>query len=96
MRVFNKSLTRYQLIFGAERELLILLGLVSLLVPYSDPTLITICTGIVIWFTGLFFLRRMAKADPIFFKIFQKFFSHQKYYPEKTPVWRRKNGFKAK
>lgn len=96
MRIINKSLTRYQLMFGAERELLIFLALASVLIPYSDLTIITICIGIIIWCVGLFFLRRLAKLDPIFFKVFQRFYSHQKYYPAKTPRWSKKNGYKAK
>lgn len=96
MRIINKSLTRYQLIFGTERELLIFLGLVSVLIPYSAPTIITIIVGILIWCVGLFFLRRLAKFDPIFFKVFQRFYSHQKYYPAKTPRWSKKNGYRTK
>ena len=85
MRIINKSLIRYELTLGAESELVGVLAVFCGVIVFADISLVNGIIAAGLWFIGLFFLRRLAKIDPIFFKVYQNYLAHQKYYPAKTP-----------
>lgn len=96
MRIINKSLIRYELTLGGESELIGVLAVFCGAIVFANMNLINGIIAGGLWFTGLFFLRRLAKVDPIFFKVYQNYLAYQKYYPAKTPKWRIGSGYKAK
>lgn len=96
MRIINKSLIRYELILGGESELIGVLAVFCGAIVFANMNLINGIIAGGLWFIGLFFLRRLAKIDPIFFKVYQNYLAYQKYYPAKTPKWRIGSGYKAK
>lgn len=96
MRTINKSLVRYQIILGMEKELFFFSLMVSILVPYSSRTWWSILVGILIWMILAYVLRKIAKKDPIYFKVNKRALQYQKFYPAKTPKWRIGSGYRAK
>ncbi len=96
MRIINKSLIRYELILGGESELIGVLAVFCGAIVFANMNLINGIIAGGLWFIGLFFLRRLAKIDPIFFKVYQNYLAYQKYYPAKTPKWRIGSGYRAK
>lgn len=96
MRIINKSLIRYKLIAGAEKEAVILLATLCGCITYSKPGITTGCLAGTVYLIGMFFLRRLAKYDPIYLKIFQRALQYQNYYSAKTSKWRTDSGYKAK
>ncbi len=96
MRIINKSLIRYELTLGGESELIGVLAVFCGAIVFANMNLINGIIAGGLWFIGLFFLRRLAKIDPIFFKVYQNYLAYQKYYPAKTPKWRIGSGYSAK
>lgn len=96
MRIINRSLIRYELTLGGESELIGVLAVFCGAIVFANMNLINGIIAGGLWFIGLFFLRRLAKIDPIFFKVYQNYLAYQKYYPAKTPRWRNGSGYKAK
>ncbi len=96
MRIINRSLIRYELTLGGESELIGVLAVFCGAVVFANMNLINGIIAGGLWFIGLFFLRRLAKIDPIFFKVYQNYLAYQKYYPAKTPKWRIGSGYKAR
>lgn len=96
MRIINKSLIRYELTLGGESELIGVLAVFCGAIVFANMNLINGIIAGGLWFIGLFFLRRLAKIDPIFFKVYQNYLAYQKYYPAKTPKWRIGSGYKAR
>lgn len=96
MRPINKSLIRYQIILGVEKELFFFAILISGSIPYSMRNWIGLVIGAIIWFIFIFFLRQLCKKDPIYFKVICKAIGYQRFYAAKTPRWRICGGYRAK
>lgn len=75
------ALNRPLLVMGGERELMMLVALVSLTMIFVALSLQSAFLGIFIWFSLSYILREMAKTDPILSKIYKRQFNYQKYYP---------------
>lgn len=85
-----RSLNRQNLIFGCERELLLILALFCSALVFVGQSLVTLFLGLIIWTLSLFFLRRMAKADPYMSKIFARHVRQQGFYARRSRPWRRR------
>lgn len=85
----HQSLHRHAHVMGAERTLVMSSALVSFLVGIGGLTMISIISAILFWIFSVFFLRHMAKADPIMSQIWLKHIRKQTYYPAQARVWRR-------
>lgn len=96
MRIISKALVRYQVILGIEKELFFVSLMFAILVPYSSRTWWSVILGVLIWIVLAYVLRKIAKKDPIYFKVNKRALQYQKYYPAKTPKWRIGSGYKAK
>ncbi len=96
MRAISKALVRYQVILGIEKELFFFSLMISILLPYASRTWWSVAAGILIWGVLAYVLRKLAKKDPIYFKVNRRALQYQKYYPAKTPKWRIGSGYKAK
>jgi type IV secretion system protein VirB3 len=75
------SLNRPLLIMGGERELMMLIALISLTMIFVALSFQSAILGLIIWFVFSSVLRMMAKTDPLLSKIFKRQFNYQKYYP---------------
>jgi type IV secretion system protein VirB3/type IV secretion system protein VirB4 len=90
----HQSLLRHNLTFGAERELVMISSLVSLLVGIGGMSLVSSSVATLFWFLAVFALRQMAKADPLMSKVWLRHIRQQDYYPAHSSIWR-KGGFKC-
>lgn len=67
--VIHRSLTRPILMLGAEREFVLLLGILSGIFILSIAKLWSVIAGVVIWLVGMFFLTRAGQTDPQLSKV---------------------------
>ncbi|EFO4793576.1 conjugal transfer protein TrbD [Campylobacter coli] len=80
------ALNKPNLIFGADRELILMLGIVSFALIFTGATLLTSIIGITLFFVCSMFLRLMAKSDPLMRQIFIRQSKYKRfYYPQSTP-----------
>ncbi|EAJ5683703.1 conjugal transfer protein TrbD [Campylobacter lari] len=80
------ALNKPNLIFGADRELIMLVGIVSFALIFTGVTLLTTIVGFVLLFSCGALLRLMAKSDPLMRHIFIRQSKYKKfYYPQSTP-----------
>ncbi|EDO7342152.1 conjugal transfer protein TrbD [Campylobacter coli] len=80
------ALNKPNLIFGADRELMLITGLISFALIFTGATLITSVIGIALFFVCSLLLRLMAKSDPLMRQIFIRQNKYKKfYYPQSTP-----------
>jgi type IV secretion system protein VirB3 len=77
----HRSLNRPHLLLGAERSLVLMVGLVSALLIFSGnirPT--SIVLAVTFWAVSFWGLVRMAKADPQMSQVYQRHISYHAYY----------------
>ena len=89
----HQSLHRHAHIMGAERELVMVSGLIALLVGVGGLTAISVVSAVVFWIIAVFALRRMAKADPMMSRVWLRHIKQQDFYPAKASRWRAVGGF---
>ncbi|MBZ7980326.1 VirB3 family type IV secretion system protein [Campylobacter sp. RM12640] len=75
-----QALNKPNLVFGADRELVLFNMLISFTLIFTGLTLISTLIGCFILFAGGFLLRTMAKHDPLMKDIFQRQIKYKKYY----------------
>ena len=76
----HSALNKPNLLFGAERELILLLGLFSAMMVFIAMTWQTFIVGIVMWVGLSTLLRMMAKADPMMSKIYLRQLKYKSFY----------------
>lgn len=91
----RQSLHRHNLVFGAERELVMFSALIALLVGVGGMTLISISAAVVFWIGSIFILRLMAKNDPLMSRVWLRHIKQQDCYLARSSRWRRQGGFKC-
>lgn len=74
------ALNRPNLLFGGERELMLLSGLMSVTLIFLAMKVATIIIGTILWLFLSTVLRMMAKSDPMMSKIYMRQLHHQKFY----------------
>lgn len=77
----HQSLVQPVLVAGAEREIAILLGVLSLMIWIAGKDVLSIVIAILVWGVGIFLARIGAKKDPQFIKVFLKHIKYQDFYP---------------
>lgn len=75
------SLNRPDLLFGCERPLILVAGLICLILVVVVMTALAAALGVLTWFTAAAALRAMAKADPMLSRVYLRHIRYQKYYP---------------
>lgn len=77
---------RNNLFMGGDRELVMLSGLLAVVLIFSVQSIAAAVLGVSLWFTALFILRQMAKADPRLRHVYLRNRRYQPYYaPRSTP-----------
>lgn len=85
----HRALSRPQLLMGADRELVLLTGLASIILIFVVLTWYAALFGIVIWSVTVGILRLIAKADPSMRQVYLRHIRYRhRYLPTSTP-WRR-------
>lgn len=81
-----QSLTRPILILGGERENVILIACLSLMLWTAGRDVISIVLAIVVWTAGVIISKVVAKADPWATKVFLKSIQYQDFYPAREKI----------
>jgi len=72
------------LLFGAERNLVIFLAMMATMLMWMGGSWVTFFIGLTIWMVGIYYLREMAKRDPIMSSVFRRYQTYKHYYPAHT------------
>lgn len=74
------ALNKPNLIFGCDRELILMSGVIAFALVFSGMTIVSTLVGIIILLFNGFFLRLMAKSDPLMRFIFMRQLKYKKFY----------------
>jgi type IV secretion system protein VirB3 len=79
------------MVFGAERELALMTGLLTFTCVFVAMSIPVAIGGIVAWFVIIALLRQMAKADPLMSKVYNRHRKYQALYHARSTPWTREN-----
>lgn len=85
----HRALSRPNLLMGADRELVLITGLASIILIFVVLTVFSVMFGILIWIVVVAALRIMAKADPLMRGVYIRHISYRPYYRATSTPWRR-------
>lgn len=85
----HRALSRANLLFGADRELVLLTGLASIILIFVVLTFYSVLLGIVVWSMIVAILRRMAKSDPLMRRIYLRHVRYRPIYRPTSTPWTR-------
>jgi len=82
----HRSLTRPMLMLGAEREFVIMLGVLAGIFIFSLAQIWAAIMGVALWLVGMFFLTRAGAYDPQLSKTGIRALRFKRFYPaDATP-----------
>jgi type IV secretory pathway TrbD component len=84
----HRSGIRPHLLWGGDRELVLLTGLMALTLIMAAMNPVSAAVGIGLWFASLGSLRLMAKADPRMRDVYLRARRYRAYYPARSTPWR--------
>jgi len=85
----HRALSRPNLLMGADRELVLVTGLATVILIFVVLTWYSALIGVSVWIGVVGLLRMMAKADPLMRRVYVR---HIRYRPEYRPTstpWRK-------
>lgn len=84
----HRALSRPNLLFGADRELVLVTGLAAIILVFVVLTPISAIVGIAIWMLVVGLLRMMGKADPLMRKVYLRHIHYRPSYRPTAAPWR--------
>lgn len=84
----HRALSRPNLLFGADRELVLVTGLASVILIFVVLTWFSAIFGIAIWIGVVGLLRMMAKADPMMRTVYLRHIRYRPHYRPTSTPWR--------
>ncbi|QPB24820.1 conjugal transfer protein TrbD [Rhizobium sp. 007] len=85
----HRALSRPNLLMGADRELVLIIGLAAVILIFVVLTVYSALFGVVFWIVIVGLLRMMAKSDPYMRQIYVRYISYKPTYKATTSPWRR-------
>lgn len=85
----HRALSRPTLLFGADRELVLVTGLAAVILIFVVLTVVSAALGFAIWIVVVGLLRMMAKADPLMRKVYLRHIKYRSYYRPTSTPWRK-------
>ncbi|WP_085033007.1 conjugal transfer protein TrbD [Ensifer aridi] len=85
----HRALSRPNLLMGADRELVLLTALATIILIFVVLTWYAALFGIAIWLVAVAALRMMAKADPHMRRVYIRHISYKRFYRATSSPWRR-------
>ena len=85
----HRALSRPNLLMGADRELVLVTGLGSVILIFVVLTWYAALFGIAIWLVAVAALRMMAKSDPLMRKVYVRHIRYKSQYRATSTPWRR-------
>ena len=85
----HRALSRPNLLMGADRELVLVTGLASIILIFVVLTWISALFGLAVWSMIVGLLRMMAKADPLMRRVYLRHVGYRQHYRPTSSPWRR-------
>ncbi|TNM59842.1 conjugal transfer protein TrbD [Aliirhizobium smilacinae] len=85
----HRALSRPALLFGADRELVLMTGLTAVILIFVVLTLVSAAVGFTIWVVVVGLLRMMAKADPLMRQVYLRHMRYRSHYRPTSSPWRK-------
>ena len=85
----HRALSRPNHLMGADRELVLLTGLATVILIFVVLTWFSALFGIGIWIAVIGALRMMAKADPMMRQVYLRHVAYRPSYRPTSSPWRR-------
>ena len=85
----HRALSRPNLLMGADRELVLVTGLASVILIFVVLTWVSTLFGLAVWTVIVGLLRMMAKADPQMRRIYLRHITYRPHYRPTSSPWRR-------
>ena len=85
----HRALSRPNLLMGADRELVLVTGLASIILIFVVLTWISALFGLAVWTVIVGLLRMMAKADPLMRRVYLRHITYRPHYRPTSSPWRR-------
>lgn len=85
----HRALSRPSHLMGADRELVLLTGLATVILIFVVLTWFSALFGIAIWIAVIGALRVMAKADPMMRQVYVRHVGYRPSYRPTSSPWRR-------
>ena len=85
----HRALSRPTLLFGADRELVLMTGLTAVILIFVVLTVVSTVIGFVIWIVVIGLLRMMAKADPLMRQVYLRHMKYRSHYRPTSSPWRK-------
>jgi type IV secretion system protein TrbD len=85
----HRALSRPNHLMGADRELVLLTGLATVILIFVVLTWFSALFGIAIWIVVIGALRMMAKADPMMRQVYVRHVGYRPSYRPTSSPWRR-------
>lgn len=83
----HRALSRPNLLFGADRELVLVTGLASVILIFVVLTWFSALFGIAVWIVIVGLLRQMAKADPMMRGVYLRHMRYRHHYRPTSSPW---------
>jgi len=77
------------MLFGADRELVLVTGLAAVILIFVVLTPISVVLGLVMWIAVVGLLRMMGKADPLMRKVYLRHIRYRQVYRPTASPWRK-------
>lgn len=84
----HRALSRPNLLMGADRELVLVTGLASIILIFVVLTWISSVFGLAVWSMIVGLLRMMAKADPLMRHVYLRHITYRPHYRPTSSPWR--------
>ena len=84
----HRALSRPTLLWGADRELVLMAGLMTAILIFVLLTVTTAILGAALWMVVVGLLRMMAKADPEMRRIYLRQLKYHHHYLPTSSPWR--------
>ena len=85
----HRALSRPNHLMGADRELVLVTGLATVILIFVVLTWFSVLLGIAIWIAVVGVLRIMAKADPMMRQVYLRHIGYRPSYRPTSSPWRR-------
>jgi type IV secretion system protein VirB3 len=82
--MIHPSVHRPRLILGADRELVLFVGLISAILVFALIRWWSILMGILLWLVAVTLLVRMGKEDPLMRQVYLRHVKYEAFYPAKS------------
>lgn len=85
----HRALSRPNLFLGADRELVLVTGLMTTILVFVVLTLASTALGLALWLGIVAILRMMAKLDPLMRRVYGRHVRYRQVYRPTSSPWRR-------